>query len=198
MDEEASSTEAFQLRADEHAKSDGGRCLLGGVEVVDEIVGNLAADNIDAARHRLFQPCETRDGQNPRTNAAAHVEFAEGIERQMCVRMIDIAAHRAVRRRVRRHRTECAVPLDLHSDRLLVAAKRRRRDRIAVVPPHCLGDHIRRHRRERTHLTARRCRLNELIHVPSFRAPHPKSSLCELSASFDKISFVHRTGTLCC
>ena len=210
LDEEAARAEALQLGTDEDTKADRGRRLLRGVEVVDEIVGDLSADDIDAARHGLFQPREARNGEDALPDAAADINLSVRIQRQMHMRMIDTTAHRALRRRVCRHRAESAVSFEFDRDGFLVleirgeeecprhcAPECRRRNEPAVVPPHRLGDHIRRHRRKRTHLsTCRRC-LNQLIHVLSFREPHLIFSLCVLSTLYDKISSAYRTGSLC-
>ena len=178
LDKEAARAEALQLGTDEDTKSDRGRCLLRGVEVVDEIVGDLSADDIDAARHGLFQPREARDREDALPNAAADIDLAVRIQRQMDMRMIDTAAHRAIRRRIRRHRAERSISLEFDRDGFLVleicgkeerarhrAPECRRRNGPTVMPPHCLGDHIRRHRRKYAQLSVcRRC-FYQLIHI---------------------------------
>ena len=145
---------------------------------MDEIVGDLSADDIDASRHGLFQPREARDGEDALPDAAADINLSVRIQRQMHMRMIDTTAHRALRRRVCRHRAEGAVPLEFDRDGFLVleirgkeerarhrAPERCRRNGPAVVPPHRLGDHIRRHRCKYAELSVRRRRFYQLIHI---------------------------------
>jgi len=110
----ARDTAAFLVHAEQHGAGD----LLGRREVVGDVLGDLAADERDAAgvRFGVFQ--EARQGDLAvRAHDAAHVEFAVRVAHgQVGAPVADVAAHLAVGAAFRDDPADGAVALDAEGD----------------------------------------------------------------------------------
>ena len=123
LDDEASRTDAGHLlarMANEDAEADARRRLLRDVEVLRQVVGDLAVHQRRAARDRVAQAREACDGDRAvRADTAADIDLALGVLRQVDVRVGDVAAHEALRRRVSRDFAER--PMAVERDRKCLA-----------------------------------------------------------------------------
>ena len=159
LHEEASRRENRKVGRDENAERDGRRRLLRIVEVLRQILGDFARQDLARANDRLLESREARDRDEPCANARAYIELSCGVQRQIHLRVIDAAAHESLGHGIRHDRPQGTVTRKLHGQRLLVleicreqerprhrAPKRRRRHGVAVVPTHRLADERRRPR----------------------------------------------------
>ena len=169
LEDEAASADAVEIGIDKDAEADGRRCLLRDIEVLREVVGNLAIRNFNAARDRVLEPREARDRYHAVcADAAADIDLAELVQRQVHMRLADRTAHEALGRRVSRDLSERSMAVKRDRQRLFIlqvrreeqrtchrAAERRCRDRVAVMTADSLIDEVRRDRRINAHALGR-------------------------------------------
>ena len=142
LEQETAGTNAVEVRIDEHAEADARRRLLGVVEILCQIVGDLTVRERRAARHGVAQSRETRDCHHAvRADAAADVDLAFRIQRQIDMRIADRAAHEAFRHSVRRHLAEGAVTIERDGHGLFVLEVRREEQRARHRPAERSGRH---------------------------------------------------------
>ena len=160
LDDEAARADAghlFACVADEDAEADARWRLLRDVEVLRQVIGDLTVRQRRAARDGVAQAGEARDGDRAvRADAAADIDLALGILRQVDVGIGDVAAHEALWRRIGRDSAERSVAVERDGQGLAVlevgseqqcarhrAAERGSSDGVAAVAADSLIDEVR-------------------------------------------------------